>query len=497
MTRAASHRIELLAAALLGAVLGPHFIAASAPLAPVLELRPCRISDPQGLVTHAARCGELPVPEDPEDPQGPRITLAIAVVPAVAASARPDPLFLIAGGPGQGAREGYAASLGAWAAINRERDLVLVDQRGTGGSNRLDCDIPPEAWHRDEPSAAEIEALARDCLAALPGRAQFYTTSLAVQDLERVRAALGYPRINLFGASYGSRVAQHYVRRYPERSRAVILDSVVHPELALGPELAIAAQRALDLAFARCAADPQCNAAFPGLPAQFAALAARLRRDPVSLLMPDPVSGERAPVRVGHGQLVLASRMLAYSDRSASLLPHLIHQANSEGNLLPLAAQAEMASQSLGDMLAIGMHNSVVCSEDAPRWGTVDRAALAATFIGTIMYDGMAATCAVWPRGPVDADFAAPLDAAVPALLFAGEADPATPPEYAVKAARGFRESLLVTFAGQGHGQAGTRCAQQLMRQFIEAGSTAGLDAGCADVIRAAPPFLSATGPAP
>jgi len=181
------HRLRspLLAALLLGALLGPAPVAAK----PQLALEDSRIADLDGLTSTAARCGSLSVPEDPDDAGGPHIELAVAVVPAVATHARPDPLVLIAGGPGQGSIQGFAPLLGAFAGVQRERDLVLVDQRGTGGSNRLDCDMPDDALESGDIPPAELAALASECLAGLPGRPQFYTTSIAVRDLDAVRAA--------------------------------------------------------------------------------------------------------------------------------------------------------------------------------------------------------------------------------------------------------------------------------------------------------------------
>ena len=232
---------------------------------PQFALEPCRIGDIDGLVSVEARCGTvLRVPRIPELRNGARIDLAVAIVPAVATRAKPDPLFLLAGGPGQGAIEGFAPLLGAFAGIRRERDLVLVDQRGTGASNRLDCPMPEEALATGEISPAELRELARDCLANLPGRPQFYTTSIAVGDLDAVRAALGYAEINVFGGSYGTRVAQHYARRYPEHTRTIVLDGIVPPDLALVPQIAIESQRALDGVFRRCAQDPECDRRFPG-----------------------------------------------------------------------------------------------------------------------------------------------------------------------------------------------------------------------------------------
>lgn len=491
-------RLELIVVLTLGALLSPDRLAAQTPAAPKLELEPCRISDMRGLVSVAARCGKFAVPEDPDDPTGKRIELAVAVVPAIATRAKPDPLFLLAGGPGQGAIEGFVPHLDAFAGIHRERDLVMVDQRGTGGSNRLDCDMPDDALDSDEIPPAEIQKLAKECLAKLPGRPVFYTTSIAVRDLDAVRAALGYESINLFGASYGTRVAQHYARRYPERTRTITIDSIVPPALPLVPQIAIEAQRALERVFARCAADPQCNERFPELADQFARVDARLRRGPVAVALPDPVTGEISNIDVTRNHLVMMTRMLSYSARTASLMPLLIHEAATRGNYGPLAAQALMAGEDLERMIAMGMHHSVVCSEDAPSFaGAVERAALEKTYIGPVMYDGMTALCKVWPHGAVDADFHEPLKSAVPALLLSGEFDPVTPPDYGATAAAGFERHLHLPIPGQGHGQTGLPCIQRLLRDFVERGTVDGLDASCVGNIRPAPFFLSFSGTAP
>ena len=463
-----------------------------------LQLAACRIGDMRGLVSIAARCGKLAVPEDPDAPDGRRIELAVAVVPATATRAKPDPLFLLAGGPGQGAIEAFVPALDAFAGIHRERDLVMVDQRGTGGSNRLDCDMPDDAAESDEIAPAELKKLATECLAKLPGRPQFYTSSIAVRDLDAVRSALGYERINLFGGSYGTRVAQHYARRYPERTRTITIDSVVPPQLPLAPLIAIESQHALDRVFARCAADPECNARFPALAGQFARVDARLRRGPVAVSLPDPVTGEIGRVEVTRNHLVTTTRMLSYSARTASLLPLLIHEAATLGNYGPLAAQALMAGEDLEHMIAMGMHNSVVCSEDAPRFaGAVDRSALEKTYIGPVMLDGMTAICAVWPHGAVDADFHKPLHSTVPALLLSGEFDPATPPDYGAAAAAGFEHHLHIVIPGQGHGQTGLPCVQRLLRDFVESADVGKLDTACVGDIRPAPFFLSFSGSAP
>jgi pimeloyl-ACP methyl ester carboxylesterase len=494
MTDRYHSRAELIAAFFLGAVLSPAALEAM----PRVELSSCRIADVDRLVSTEARCGRYAVPEDPDDPDGPKVELSVAIVPAVATKAKPDPLFLIAGGPGQGSIQGYAPVLAAFGGIRRERDLVLVDQRGTGGSNRLDCAMPDDAVEAGDIPPAELAELARECLGKLPGRPEFYTTSVAVRDLDAVRAALGYETINLFGGSYGTRVAQHYARRFPARTRTITLDGVVPPGLAIVPMIAIESQRALERVFARCAADADCDARFPALPAQFARLHARLRRAPVAVAIPDPMTGERRTVEVTRMHLVTVARMLTYSPWTASLMPLLLHEAATNGNYGPLAGQAEMAGEWLERAIAMGMHHSVVCAEDAPRFaGAVDRRALEATAIGALMLDGMQAICEVWPRGPVDADFAEAMRSKVPALLLSGEYDPATPAAYGELAAKGFANGLHVVVPGQGHGQTALPCVQRLLRRFIDAGTPAGLDTACIGAVKPAPFFLSYSGSAP
>jgi len=489
-----SWRVSMVVACTFGALAGSHRLNAQ----PSMQLEPCRIADLDGLVSAEARCGTLPVPEDPHEPAGTKIHLAIAVVPAISTKAKPDPLFLVAGGPGQGSIHGFAPFLSAFAGIGRERDIVMVDQRGTGGSNRLDCAMPEDALESGELDPGRLRALAQACLPTLRGRPQFYTTSIAVRDLDAVRAALGYEQVNVYGGSYGTRVAQHYARRYPQQTRAVVLDGVVPPALALVPNVAIESQRALERVYARCAADPDCDRRFPALGAQFAKLDARLTGGPVTVTLADPVTGESGRVEVTRAHLVTMARMLTYSPGTASILPLVLHEAATNGNFGPLAAQAEMIGDDLERTIAMGMHNSVVCAEDAPRFAeAVDREALEATAIGALMQDGMQAICEVWPRGPVDGDFAEPLDSAVPALLLSGEFDPATPASYGAMAAKGFRNGLHVVVPGQGHGQAQLPCVQKLLRRFIDAGSVAGLDTACIGTLEPAPFFLSFSGSAP
>src|SRR5665213_1031886 len=249
-------RISALAAYVL--MLALPVLATSATPAPNLILTPCRLTHPSQLVSVEAQCGKLAVAENPAAPAGRQLQLFVARIPAINEHGRPDPLFLLAGGPGLAATTFYTAVAPVFERIRRDRDIVLVDQRGTGSSNALSC---PGATDPDAPdSTAALVQEAQTCLASLATHANVadYTTSLAVRDLDAVRAALGYQIINLYGGSYGTRVAQHYLRRYPEHTRTVILDGVVPAQLTLGASLAMDAQSALERIFARCVAAAPC-----------------------------------------------------------------------------------------------------------------------------------------------------------------------------------------------------------------------------------------------
>ena len=488
--------VLLLALALACATAAPG--AASAGAA-ALVLADCELEHPLRLTVLPAQCGELPVAENPQDPGGRTIALRVTRVPAVSRRKEPDPLFVLAGGPGASAGAFYATVAPAFARIQRARDIVLVDQRGTGESNRLDCAEDDEG--STHASDAEIAAGTRACLAALTARADvaYYTTSLAVQDLERVRAALGYERINLYGASYGTRVAQQYLRRFPQRVRSVILDGVVPPELAVGADSALAAEQALARILARCAGEPACRARFGDPAADYQRVRAALADGAVAVSLADPASGAATRLEFGREQLATVLRLASYSSEYAALLPLMLHSAGARADYAPLAAQFLLIERGYGEALATGMHNSVVCAEDVPFYDRrgIDRARLAATFLGTAQLDGLSVVCGIWPHGPVDADLHAPLHSEVPALLLSGSDDPVTPPAYAAAAAAGFTHHLALVLDGFGHGQLTAPCMDRVLAEFVQHAAAEGLDVACARRARPLPFFTTLNGPPP
>ena len=464
--------------------------------AAAIELEDCQVSGPGGFGRLAARCGTLEVPLNPAEPEGQKIGLFVAVVPALSKVPEPDAFTVIAGGPGQASTEFYVGVAGSFERIRRERDIVLVDQRGTGQSNALECSSEPAGLDTSSPERVREET--ERCLEQLPSDPRYYTTSVAVRDLELVRAALGYDSWNLYGISYGTRVALHYLRRYPETTRSVVLDGVVPADTVLGPHIAPDAQAALDAIFARCAADPGCSVRFPELPSAFRELLEELRERPVPLNVSDPLDDSPIELLFGVEQLGLAVRLLSYASETASLLPILIWEGRA-GKLERLALQALLVARSLDESMSGGMHNSIVCTEDAPFYNgrTVDREALERSYLGALTYELLIELCALWPRGVIDAGFKEPVVSERPVLLLSGENDPITPPASAEQAAATLSNSLHIVGPGQGHGMAPRGCLSRLIAEFVEAGSPTGLDPSCADVLRATPFFVRRTGPEP
>ena len=469
---------------------------ASLPVA-ALELEDCRISAGPGFPGIKARCADVERPLDPATPGGEQITLRVAVVPALTLDPEPDPVVPLAGGPGQGAIQFYAAYAQAFEPLRRNRDILLVDQRGTGQSAALQCE-PGEDIIEGAVSREQVIELTRECLDELPYDPRFFTTSIAVRDLDAIREALGYPALNVYGVSYGSRVAQHYARRYPDTTRTIVLDGVVPPDLPLGPDIALESQRAVDDIFDRCAADPACNERFPDLATSFEGVLAALRVAPREVVIADPVSGEQTPVSFGPDQLIVAIRLLAYQPNTIALIPLFVHEA-AQGNVEPLAAQFLSTTQGLSEAIAAGMHNSIMCAEDIPRYSdaAIDREALAASYMGAALVDTMVDVCSVWPAGPVDEDLDEPLTTATPTLLLSGTADPITPPAYATRAAAGLKRAWLLTGEHQGHGQIAVGCMPDVVAGFVAAAGLEDGAAACIDDSFVMPFFLTFSGPAP
>lgn len=478
-----------------------HGLCAALALLPVavhaeIAWETCELKPADAVGGLDAKCARFEVPENHGNPGGRKIELKLAKVSARTSDTKPDPILFLAGGPGQAATESFPQVAAAYRQLLTDRDVILVDQRGTGGSNPLRCNLPdmsdPTA---PVPDAEELQRLARACLDDLKDKADVahYTTRDYLADLEAVRQALGVEQWNLVGGSYGTRVALSYLQAHPARIRSAVLDGVVPQDVALGQDHGVNLDNALTAQFARCRADEACAKAFGDPARTLDELRRRYREAPTTVIIADPRSYVPTEVALNHETLAGTVRMYAYSPETAALLPLLLHQAR-EGDPQPLLAQARMLFTEIEDMIAHGMQLSVSCSEDAPWLRPI---AGDTSLIGPELIGLLETQCEVWPVQRAPAAFKQPVDADVPVLLLSGEFDPVTPPAYAEKALATLGNARHLVAPGQGHIVETRGCMPKLITRFIRTARADDLDADCLSSLSAPPFYLDFNGSAP
>ena len=442
-----------------------------------------------------AYCGTLSVFENRQTRTGRRISLNIVLLPAVANDPKPDPLFFLAGGPGQGAAQMAREIREGFRRVQRDRDIVLVDQRGTGKSNPLDCRDPQDNLRDALAPPEDSLPRLRQCLAGYDADVRLYTTPIAMDDLDDVRAYLGYDRVNLYGGSYGTRAALVYMRQHGDHVRAAILDSVAPTDMRLPMFAARDAQRALDKLLDDCDADTRCRATFPDLSGRIRALMQRLEKQPVHARVVHPRTGIAEEVDI-RAQIVASILFGAlYSPATASIVPMLVDRAERDDfqSLLALAVAGGAAEN-----MSLGMQLSVLCSEDAGRFTAADVSrATAGTVFGDHLLVTQIKACDFWPRGTVDASYYEPVASDVPTLVLSGDLDPVTPPTWGQSVAQHLSRAMHVEVPGSGHGVISTACGKQLVQTFLDRGTTDGLDTSCAKTTHRPPFFVSPAGPDP
>ncbi|HEX7999484.1 MAG TPA: alpha/beta hydrolase [Pyrinomonadaceae bacterium] len=433
-----------------------------------------------------ALCGQYEVFENRAARTGRKLALNILLLPALSEKPAPDPLFYLAGGPG-GAATNYAT---AWfmTRLRRERDVVLVDQRGTGKSNPLNCKLHGEltdmrGFFVDYFSEESL----KNCRTELEKVADLtlYSTEIAMDDLDEVRAALGYGRINLYGGSYGTTAALSYLRQHPKQVRAVALFGVAPPDYKIPLPFAKGVQHAMNRLIEDCAADNACRAAFPNLRAEFEALLARLDKGAVNVTATNVVTKQQQELTLSRAAFVDIIRLMLYFPPTLSVLPSLIHQA-SQGNFGPLVTIAFQVLTQLEGQIARGMQLSVICAEDVPFISEQDiKRETAGTFYGETRVRAFVKACEGWPKSRVQQSFSSPVKSDAPVLLVSGEIDPVTPSWIATAASRNLPNSRQVLIRNGSHYS--YECAENLVAEFIERGTTEGLDASCLEQIRRLP----------
>ncbi len=453
-------------------------------------LKPCRLQ----AVETEAMCGSVRRPLDPAQPDGPAIDVHYAVLPSLAQNKRADPVFFFAGGPGQSAIDLAGSVSRLLGRVSNRRDIVLIDQRGTGRSAPLKClDESPMRPLREQVDMARQSTALADCrerLRALPhGDLRHFTTWVAVQDAEAVRQALGAGSVNLVGASYGTRAALEYQRQFPTRVRRAVLDGVAPPDMVLPVASSTDNQAALDALWAACEAEAACRGRFPALRESWRRLLDSLPREAV---VAHPMTGHSETLVFTRAMVLGLVRQPLYSPVLASALPLAVSEA-ADGRFGALVGLGTaLGGGRRGQGVAAGMHFSVICAEDLPR------AAAAADPTGadfgdsfTVLYQRV---CADWPRGDVPAAFYTVPPAPAPALLLSGAIDPATPPRHAARLAQALgAKAVHVVVPNAGHGVMAIGCLRDVVFRFINAADDAAalrVDAGCAASVPRPPAFV-------
>ena len=428
-------------------------------------------------------CLHVPVRENRADPDGRQLELHVVVLPALGDDVAPDPVFLIMGGPGQSAgdKAGYFANY--MARVRQSRDLVLVDLRGTGESNALDFEIGPEDLV-DQIERTLPEALVKRELARLSQRADLtqYTTANAMDDLNDVRIELGYGQINLYGASYGTRAVQVFLRRHGRHVRTAVMRAVAPLGFTLDHDLALTAQRSLDRVFADCAADRACVKAYGDLRARFQNWLEELEDRPVLVETRNPLDGSDVEVPVTAESIALTIRTILYTTPGILALPGMIDRG-ARGELDEWAAMIFQTRLQQLQWICEGTALSVLGAEDVPLLvpQTADSEA-ARTFLGTGFGNDFFAAAAMWPHAEIDPSFWEPLTSDVPVLLISGELDPVTPPAFADQVARHLPNSRHLVFATASHDDSALRpCVEDVFEEFFRTGTVEGLDTSCVE----------------
>jgi pimeloyl-ACP methyl ester carboxylesterase len=458
----------------------------AAALAVQVALANCHIDGVPG----EARCGTHRVWENRDAKSGRQIDLSIIVLEALEPDKLPDPYFMLAGGPGDAPSFNARFFSQAFRDVRRKRDVVLVDLRGTGKSAPLFC---PELGQPGSDGIFDANLLSvaavRACRARLEKVAdlRLYTTEIAVDDLDEVRQALGYGPINLYGTSYGSRVAQVYMRRHPSSIRAVTMKGIVPPSMAMPEDHAKAGDNAWRSVVERCKKDAACAGMYPIVDVEFRELLKRLEENPVMTLL---ASAQRpaAKITVSRGLFAEAFRNVLYTPEGSAQAPKLVHQlVNGDDRGI---VETALAGRNLlgGDRLSAGFFLSVTCTEDIPFLSKDADGMTAGTFGGNYRLVQQRAACAEWPRGSVSAAHRQPVKSDIPTLLLSGEFDPVTPPAGGEEVARHLSRRRHVVIRNNGHpiGNA-EACIGRMIGQFLDRAAVDGVDVSCAAAVPAVP----------
>jgi len=459
------------------------------------DFEPCRLTDTTNNNLYA-ECSTWHQPLDHEKPSGRTIELFVTKIPSTAIAPPKHALSLINGGPGGSSIDLLVSIAPILQQVSQHMDIIVLDQRGTGRSTALDCENVSTDL---DPDTNDLARETKKCLDSLAFSPVNFTTSVAVKDLENLRIAMGYEQWDIYGTSYGTRVALHYLRRYETSVRSLTLDGVLPPSISMGSNIAIKSDSALRTLFQNCSLDADCKNAFPNLSDDFGALSVYLKENNIELRLRHPITNELTTKSVSYPDLALIIRLSLYSPEMSSLLPLTIHSAFNENDYTSIAVSALAFEEALLDAMSYGMHNAVMCTEDLP---FLDPSEISSnqgeeTYLGDDFLSSMRSICSAWPAGKIDNDFKLPILSNIPTLILSGENDPITPPAYGNLLLNGLSNSIHLVGPHQGHGIMHRGCFTKIFSDFLSTTNVSELASTCIKHLPRVPFFINSLGPAP
>jgi pimeloyl-ACP methyl ester carboxylesterase len=447
-------------------------------------LKPCHIEG----VKEDLRCGIYEVFENRRTRTGRKLPLKIVVIPARQPHPDRGPVFYMAGGPGETATE-LTDLVMSWGDAD-EADVVIVDERGTGEGHRLDCKSPGSDDNLEGYLNGPFDAAAaRACRDELEKKYDLshYTTANFADDIDEIRAAMGYDKINLNAGSFGTFAAQIYMRRHGDHVRTAYLTSPVTLKDRVPLYHARAAQSGLEQLFNDCEGDAACGAAYPRLRDNFAALMKKLHEGPVTTFVKHPVTGARTEIHLTERMFADAVRVMMYREPSGHQVPYLIEQALA-GDFTPFAEAGLRANRGIYSGGSMGLHYCITCNEFVSRIRPEEiEPETRGLFLGSWRVRAQMAACKEWPKAELPADFFEPFQLETPTVLVWGLEDPASSPSDGREEAKSYMPNAVqVLVPGAAHTPEND-CTRAIRHQLFRTGTTQGLDTSCVSKVKPLP----------
>ena len=441
-----------------------------------IELKPCFID----RISEKSKCATVKMPLDHRGATSGDIDVFVAVVPALSSQILDDPLVIFSGGPGQANSEMGALVSMAFKSIREHREIILIDQRGTGKSTPLRC-----AEEDDDSvySPAKHSMFVQSCRSNFDFAAEYFTMENVIADTHSILKNLGYEKVNLWGVSWGTRSAIHYLRRYPAHVRSVIADGVLPPDIGIFETSPKSATRALNKLYQACRLDEICTEAYGDIEGTINELVSKANKGALKYNGANPITGDPMSQDISLMTLVQNIRGILYTPQKTTMLPMALYKLNrGDGRaFMALTSEGAMVSKSV----YLGSTLSLLCGEEVPRMTDARAKEIGAGHLTQdTYYQYWRAACKGWPSLPGDDDIHASIASDVPMMILSGELDPITPPSMGEHLAKSFKNSRHLVVRGVGHNVSYQGCIPKILGAFIKELDANDIEVECLDKMK-------------